>query len=42
MESETSIASSACVMFGATNNKSNFCTDCGKNVKKTDLSEGVY
>jgi type VI secretion system secreted protein VgrG len=29
-----------CVMFGATNNKSAFCADCAKAVKKVDLSAG--
>ena len=42
LKSSLALRKSECVMFGATNNKSNFCTDCGRNVKKTDLSEGVY
>lgn len=32
---------STCVMFGATNGKSAFCTDCAKAVKKLDLSGGL-
>jgi len=42
LKSSLALRKSECVMFGATNNKPNFCTDCGRNVKKTDLSEGVY
>lgn len=32
---------SMCVMYGATNGKTAFCTDCAKCVKKTDVSNGA-
>ena len=32
---------SNCVMYGATNGHSSFCSDCAKAVKKIDLSNGV-
>ncbi len=42
LKSSSAIRKSECVMFGATNNKSSFCTDCGRNVKRADLSGGLY
>jgi hypothetical protein len=39
--SQTDGALSQCVMYGATNGHSDFCSDCAKAVKKMDLSNGV-
>ena len=33
---------SRCVMFGSTNGKGCFCNECAIQVRKVDLSEGVY
>ena len=33
---------SRCVMFGSTNGKGSFCNECAIQVRKVDLSEGVY
>ena len=33
---------SRCVMFGAANGKESFCSECAMQVRKVDLSEGVY
>ena len=33
---------STCVMFGSANGKESFCSECAMQVRKVDLSEGVY
>ena len=33
---------STCVMFGSANGKESFCSECATQVRKVDLSEGVY
>jgi hypothetical protein len=40
-DSSTDLANSKCVMYGSTNGKSAFCTECAKALKKVDLSTGV-
>ena len=37
-DSQADGALSQCVIHGATNGHSDFCSDCAKTVKKTDLS----
>ena len=33
---------SRCVMFGSANGKESFCSECAMQVRKVNLSEGVY
>jgi len=40
-DSQADLTLSLCVMYGATNNHSDFCSDCAIAVKKIDLSNGV-
>ena len=40
-DSSTDKSLSRCVMYGATNGRSDFCSDCAKAIKKMDLSNGV-